>query len=102
MPKIKCFLCDGPHWAPDCEKRKAFNAMIEEKEQKVEAHVGSMQLLGALQVNPMPGTLKTSLLSIMQVKEAKGERAEVAHPHMHKVTKGKVKSLGKRKRCSKH
>ncbi|RVX09929.1 hypothetical protein CK203_012816 [Vitis vinifera] len=21
-PKIKCFLCDGPHWARDCPKRK--------------------------------------------------------------------------------
>ena len=26
------FLCDSPHWARDCPKRKALNAMIEEKE----------------------------------------------------------------------
>ncbi|RVW20113.1 hypothetical protein CK203_115705 [Vitis vinifera] len=32
MPKIKCFLCDGPHWARDCPKRKALSAMIEERE----------------------------------------------------------------------
>ncbi|RVW88340.1 hypothetical protein CK203_041003 [Vitis vinifera] len=31
-PKTNCFLCDGPHWARDCPKRKALNAMIEEKE----------------------------------------------------------------------
>ncbi|RVW51387.1 hypothetical protein CK203_094744 [Vitis vinifera] len=32
MPRTNCFLCDGPHWARDCPKRKALNAMIEEKE----------------------------------------------------------------------
>ena len=47
-PKIKCFLCDDPHWARDCPKRKALSAMIEEREQEDEAHKGSMQLLGAL------------------------------------------------------
>ena len=31
-PKSKCFLCDGPHWARDCPKRKALNVMIEEGE----------------------------------------------------------------------
>ena len=25
--KIKCFLCDSPHWARDCPKRKALSAM---------------------------------------------------------------------------
>ena len=48
MPKIKCFLCDGPHWARDCPKRKALSAMIEERKQEGKAHMGSMQLLGAL------------------------------------------------------
>ncbi|RVW19633.1 hypothetical protein CK203_112385, partial [Vitis vinifera] len=43
--KTKCFLCDGPHWARDCLKRKALSAMIEEREQEDEAHMGSMQLL---------------------------------------------------------
>ncbi|RVW43565.1 hypothetical protein CK203_107076 [Vitis vinifera] len=100
--KTKCFLCDGPHWARDCLKRKALSAMIEEREQEDEAHMGSMQLLGALQFNPKPSTPKTSLLSGVQVKEAKGERAEVAHTHMEEVTKGKVNSMGKRKQHSKH
>ena len=31
-PKIKCFLCDGPHLAQDYPKRKALNAMIEKRE----------------------------------------------------------------------
>ncbi|KAJ9680701.1 hypothetical protein PVL29_019883 [Vitis rotundifolia] len=101
-PKIKCFLCDGPHWARDCPKRKALSAMIEEREQEDEAHMGSMQLLGALQFNPKPSTPKTSLLSGVQVKEVKGERAEVARTHMEAVTKGKVNSMGKRKQHSKH
>ncbi|KAJ9675437.1 hypothetical protein PVL29_024382 [Vitis rotundifolia] len=101
-PKIKCFLCDGPHWARDCPKRKALSAMIEEREQEDEAHMGSMQLLGALQFNPKPSTPKTSLLSRVQVKGAKGERAEVARTHMDEVTKGKVNSMGKRKQHSKH
>ena len=63
--------------------------------------MGSMQLLGALQVNPKPSTPKTSLLSGAQVKEAKREQAEVARTHMDEVTKGKVNSMGKRKQHSK-
>ncbi|RVW73583.1 hypothetical protein CK203_055150 [Vitis vinifera] len=47
-PKIKCFLCDGPHWAQDCSKRKVLSAMIEEEEQEDKAHMSSMQLLGSL------------------------------------------------------
>ena len=47
--------------------------MIEEREQENEAHMGSMQLLGALQFNPKPSMPKTSLLLGMQVNEAKGE-----------------------------
>ncbi|RVW80510.1 hypothetical protein CK203_052877 [Vitis vinifera] len=101
-PKIKCFLCDGPHWARDCPTRKALSAMIEEREQEDEAHMGSMQLLGALQFNPKPSTPETSLLAGVQVKEEKGERAEVARTHMEEVAKGKVNSMGKMKQHSKH
>ena len=71
--------------------------MIEEREQEDEAHMGSMQLLGALQFNPKPSTPKTSLLLRVQVKEAKGKRAEVAHTHIDKVTKGNVDLMDKRK-----
>ena len=64
--------------------------------------MGSMQLLDALQANPKPSTPKISLLSEVQVKKAKGERAEVTCLHMDRVTKGKVNSMSKRKQHSKH
>ncbi|RVW89399.1 Oxysterol-binding protein-related protein 3C [Vitis vinifera] len=86
----------------DCPKRKTLNAMIEEKEQEDEAHMGSMQLLGGLQFIPNPSTPKTSLLSGVQVKEAKGKRVEVAHTYIYKGTKGNVNLMGKRKQHSKH
>nr|CAN70814.1 hypothetical protein VITISV_010240 [Vitis vinifera] len=57
---------------------------------------------GALQFDPKPSTPKTSLLAGVQVKEEKGERAEVARSHMEEVTKGEVNSMGKRKQHSKH
>ena len=49
-PKTNCFLCDGPHWAHKCLKRKGLSAMIErETEQEGDAtHIGLMQLLNAL------------------------------------------------------
>ena len=101
-PKIKCFLCDGLYWARDCPKRNMLSAMIEDREQESEAHMGSMQLLGSLPVNPKPSMSKTSLLSGVKVKETKEERVEVARTHMDKVTKEKVNSMGKRKQHSKH
>ena len=52
--------------------------------------MGLMQLLGALKVNPK------------QVKNAKGEQAEVSHTHMDKVTKENVNSMDKKKQYSKH
>ncbi|KAL6329104.1 hypothetical protein AAG906_007650 [Vitis piasezkii] len=81
---------------------KTLNAMIEEKEQEGETDMGSIQLLGALQVNPKPGTPKTSLLLGVQVKKAKRKQAEIAHTHIDKVTKRKVNLMGKRKQHSKH
>ena len=101
-PKIKCFLCDGPHWTRDCPKKKALTAMIKEREQEDKVHMGLMQLLGALQVNLKPNTPSTSLLSRVQENELKRERTEVARTHMDKVTEGKVNSMGKRKKHSKH
>ena len=76
--------------------------MIKEMEQEDEAHMGSMQLLGALQVNPLPITPKISLLIRVKVNETKDEQDEVAITYMNKVTKGKVNSMGKRKQHSKH
>nr|CAN74380.1 hypothetical protein VITISV_007943 [Vitis vinifera] len=67
-PKIKFFMCDGPHWARDCLKRKTLNAMIEEMEQEDEAHMSSMKLLGALQVNLKLGAPKSSLSRVQAGK----------------------------------
>ena len=48
-PKLKCFLCDGPHLTKECPKRKALNTLIEKSEKKMEdAHLGSIQMIGAL------------------------------------------------------
>ncbi|KAL6331206.1 hypothetical protein AAG906_009634 [Vitis piasezkii] len=55
-PRTNCFLCDGPHWAWDCPKRKALNSMIEEKEKEDNAHVGSLQLLNTLKAKLVPTT----------------------------------------------
>jgi hypothetical protein len=53
-PKDNCFLCNGPHWARDCPKRKALNALLEEQDsQEEEANMGCLQLLNALKANPM-------------------------------------------------
>ena len=30
-PKLKCFLCDGPHLTRECPKRKAFSTLIDKK-----------------------------------------------------------------------
>ena len=40
--KIKCFLCDNPHWSRDCPKRKALRAIIKKKEHENEAYMGLM------------------------------------------------------------
>ena len=52
-PKLKCFLCDGPHLTKECRKRKALNTLIEKSEKTIEdARLGSIQMIGALQVMP--------------------------------------------------
>ena len=50
-PKLKCFLCDGPHLTRECPKRKALSTLIEKSEKTMEdACLGSIQMIGALQV----------------------------------------------------
>ena len=50
-PKLKCFLCDGPHLTRECPKRKALSTLIEKSEKTMEdARLGSIQMIGALQV----------------------------------------------------
>ncbi|RVW12133.1 Retrovirus-related Pol polyprotein from transposon 17.6 [Vitis vinifera] len=65
-PKTNCFLCDGPHWARDCPKRKALNAMIKEKEKEGDAQVGSLQLLNALKAKPIPKTPQSKGIMMRQ------------------------------------
>ena len=48
-------------------------AYLARKNMRCLKHTSLMQLLGALQVNPKPSTPKTSLLSGVQVNEAKEE-----------------------------
>ena len=50
-PKLKCFLCDGPHLTRECPKRKALSTLIEKSEKRMEdARLGSIQMIGTLQV----------------------------------------------------
>ena len=50
-PKLKCFLCDGPHLTKECPKRKALSTLIEKSEKTMEdARLGSIQMIGALRV----------------------------------------------------
>ena len=50
-PKMKCFLCDGPHLTRECHKRKALSTLIEKSEKTMEdACLGSIQMIGAFQV----------------------------------------------------
>ena len=49
-PKTKCFLCDGPHLTRECP---GFDTLIEKSEKTMEdACLGSIQMIGALQVMP--------------------------------------------------
>ena len=91
VPKLKCFLCNGRHLTRECPKRKALNALIEKNEKAEEdAILGSIQMIGALQVMPKANP---------QGSEA-GEQAKVASPQGDKILKGKEKSLGKKVRHS--
>ncbi|CAL5345953.1 unnamed protein product [Camellia sinensis] len=55
-PKDNCFICDGPHWARDCPKRKSLSAMLEREERDEQACMGSLQLLGAIEAKPTAST----------------------------------------------
>ena len=91
-PKLKCFLCDGLHLTRECPKRKALSALIEKNEKTMEdARLGSIQMIGALQVMPKASP---------QGSKA-GEQAEVASPREDKNLKGKEKLVGKKSRHSK-
>ncbi|CAL5372637.1 unnamed protein product [Camellia sinensis] len=55
-PKDNCFICDGPHWARDCPKRKSLSTMLEKQEKEEQACMGSLQLLGAIEAKPTAST----------------------------------------------
>ncbi|KAK2965960.1 hypothetical protein RJ640_006830 [Escallonia rubra] len=58
-PKDGCFFCGGPHWARDFPRQGKMAALIEEKE-KAECetvHIGSIQVLNALQKKNVPQVL---------------------------------------------
>ena len=96
-PKTNYFLCDGPHWAQDCPKRKALNAMIEEneKEKEGDAHVGSLQLLNALKAKPVPKTPQSKRSMYVEALEnGKATKTLVDTSATHNfVSKDKAKRL---------
>ena len=69
-PKTNFFLCDGPHWARECPKRKALNALIkrETEQEGDDAHMGSMQLLNALKVKQAKEKPQRKGLMYVEVK----------------------------------
>ncbi|KAL6316722.1 hypothetical protein AAG906_019653 [Vitis piasezkii] len=75
-----------------------FGKMPNIREGRDEAHMGSMMLLGALQVNPKPSMPKTFLLLGVQVKEAKEECLEKVLETHREVSKrgnnGDVDGIG--------
>nr|QCS14309.1 hypothetical protein [Phalaenopsis equestris] len=56
----RCFLCEGPHWARDCPQKKALNSLLashkeeSDRENDMEARVGSLQQLNAMQAPTKP------------------------------------------------
>ena len=93
-PKLKCFLCDGPHLTRECPKRKALTTLIEKSEKTMEdARLGSIQMIGALQVMPKAspqgseageqtqgilGSLVATLSLLSRVIESQGEDTEIS------------------------
>ena len=66
--KLTCFICDGPHWARECPKRKSLSAMVASELSQAEgsdkgggAQVGSLKLLGTLQ------TAKTQTKGLLHI-----------------------------------
>ncbi|KAL5775964.1 hypothetical protein ACOSP7_013524 [Xanthoceras sorbifolium] len=67
-PKTNCFLCDGPHWARECPKRKAINALVDEREKEMEeSHMGSLRILTAIKAQPTPKTRGSQGLMYLDV-----------------------------------
>ena len=69
-PRSNFFLCDGPHWARQCPKRKALSAMIERetKQEGDNTHMGSMQLLNALKAKQTKMQLQSKGLMYVEAQ----------------------------------
>ena len=93
-PKLKCFLCDGPHLTRECPKRKALSTLIKKSEKTMEdARLGSIQIIGAHQVmleavgqfglyyseqtQGILGSLMATLSLLSRVIESQGEDTEI-------------------------
>ncbi|GFZ06587.1 hypothetical protein Acr_18g0007570 [Actinidia rufa] len=51
-PKLRCFLCDGPHLVRECPKRAKLSALIQDEEEEShdeETKMGSLRLLNAIE-----------------------------------------------------
>ena len=94
-PKLKCFLCNGPHLTRECPKRKALSTLIKKSEKTMEdARLGSIQMIGALQVmlevveqfelyyseqtQGILGSLVATLSLLSRVIESQGEDTEIS------------------------
>ena len=53
MPRLRCFICNGPHFERECPEREVLNTLIKKsKKAKEDARPGLMQMLGALHSCP--------------------------------------------------
>ncbi|XP_059598686.1 uncharacterized protein LOC132255070 [Vitis vinifera] len=84
------------NWVRDCPKRKALNAMIEEKEKEGDAQVGSLQLLNALKAKPMPKMPQSKeLMYVEALMNGKATKALVDTGATHNfVSKDEARRLG--------
>ncbi|XP_042980003.1 uncharacterized protein LOC122310191 [Carya illinoinensis] len=86
-PNDAYFLCDGPHWARDCPKRKALNAMLEEKEVQEKSHLGCLQLLNSIKASTKPTTKDGSLMFVEVLINGKKSHAMVDSGASHNFIK---------------
>ena len=49
VPRLRCFICNGPHLARECPKKETLYGLIKKsKKEEEEPLLGSMQMLGVL------------------------------------------------------